>query len=176
MKFCIRILILIILFLMGFVSTVFPFSANGIEKRVVQLSTEEEFGLVPEVRAIPVEKGRFIVELTFNVGDRWGRDGFARYLAKSAMERLFKSNLPLAQGVVKVYCNRTEVLHLAISVNQAKQIRWENESNPSQFFDILQSHICWGKKPEDCTFFIENGRVVKPSPAVSSPVAFTTNP
>jgi hypothetical protein len=137
------------------------------EREVVELFKKTDF--IPQVRVVPAEEGRFITELVFNMGDRWGRDGFAREIAKGAIECLFKSGLPIAQGVVKVYCHRMEMLHLAISIDQAKQIRWENSSNPSQFFDMLRSYVRWGKRPEDSTYFIEHGRITKPSPVISLP-------
>jgi hypothetical protein len=60
-----------------------------------------------------------------------------------------------------------EVIHLAIGVNQAKQISWEDRSGPSGFFDRLRSCVRWGKSPEDRTYFIEHRQIIKPSPIVS---------
>lgn len=142
-------------------------SAEDAEKKVVKLFDQSE--LIPQVRITPAERDRLVIELTFTIGDRWGRDVFVRNLAKAAMVRVFKSNLPLAQGIVKVYCTHTEVIHLAIGVNQAKQISWEDSASPSEFFDRLRSCVRWGKRPEDRTYFIEHTRIIKPSPVVSLP-------
>lgn len=142
-------------------------SAEDAEKKVVKLFDQSE--LIPQVRITPAERDRLVIELTFTIGDRWGRDVFVRNLAKAAMVRVFKSNLPLAQGIVKVYCTHTEVIHLAIGVNQAKQISWEDTASPSEFFDRLRSCVRWGKRPEDRTDFIEHTRIIKPSPVVSLP-------
>lgn len=140
--------------------------AADVEKEVTRLF--EQSDLIPQVRITPVEKDRFVIELTFIIGDRWGRDVFARDLAKAALVRVFKSNLPLAQGIVRVYCTHTEAIHLAIGMNQAKQIRWDEDSSPSEFFSSLRSCARWGKRPEDRTYFIEHRQVVKPSPVVLS--------
>jgi hypothetical protein len=142
-------------------------SAEDVERGVIKLFDQSE--LIPQVRITPVERDRFIVELTFSIGDRWGRDGFVRDLAKAAITSVFKSNLPVAQGIVKVYCTRTEVIHLAIGMNQAKQIGWEDSSSPSKFFDSLRSCVQLGKRPEDRTYFIEHKQIMKPSPIVLSP-------
>ncbi len=159
------------LFLLSFflssASAGFSMSAEDAEKKVVKLFDQSE--LIPQVRITPAERDRLVIELTFTIGDRWGRDVFVRNLAKAAMVRVFKSNLPLAQGIVKVYCTHTEVIHLAIGVNQAKQISWEDSASPSEFFDRLRSCVRWGKKPEDRTYFIEHTRIIKPSPVVSLP-------
>lgn len=142
-------------------------SPNDVEREVIRLFEQSEF--IPQVRITPAEKDRFVIELTFNIGDRWGRDIFVRDLAKAALTRVFKSNLPLAQGIVKVYCTHMEAIHLAIGVNQAKQISWEDSSSPSEFFDMLRSCVHWGKNPEDRTYFIEHRQIMKPSPIVLSP-------
>lgn len=159
------------LFLLSFflssASAGFSMSAEDAEKKVVKLFDQSE--LIPQVRITPAERDRLVIELTFTIGDRWGRDVFVRNLAKAAMVRVFKSNLPLAQGIVKVYCTHTEVIHLAIGVNQAKQISWEDTASPSEFFDRLRSCVRWGKRPEDRTYFIEHTRIIKPSPVVSLP-------
>ncbi len=159
------------LFLLSFflssASAGFSMSAEDAEKKVVKLFDQSE--LIPQVRITPAERDRLVIELTFTIGDRWGRDVFVRNLAKAAMVRVFKSNLPLAQGIVKVYCTHTEVIHLAIGVNQAKQISWEDSASPSEFFDRLRSCVRWGKRPEDRTYFIEHTRIIKPSPVVSLP-------
>lgn len=169
MNFFISLSIPLIFLLAGSITMAFPLSSGNAEKEVAELFKKTE--LIPDIRIIPADEGRFVAELIFNIGDRWGRNGFAREIAKDAVERLFKSGLPIAQGIVKVYCHRMEILHLAISMNQAKQIRWENSSNPSQFFDMLQSCIHWGKRPEDSTYVIEQGRITKPSPVVAFPSA-----
>jgi hypothetical protein len=142
-------------------------SAEDAERKVIRLFDQSE--LIPQVRITPAEKDRFVIELTFNIGDRWGRDIFVRDLAKAAIARVFKSNLPLAQGIVKVYCTHREVIHLAIGVNQAKQISWEDSASPSEFFDRLRSCVRWGKRPEDRTYFIEHRQIIKPSPVVLFP-------
>jgi len=141
--------------------------AADVEREVVRLFEQSES--IPQVRITPVERNRFVIELTFNIGDRWGRDGFVRDLAKAAITRVFKSKLPLAQGIIKVYCTHTEAIHLAIGMNQAKQIRWDDDSSPSEFFDMLRSCVRWGKGPEDRTYFIEHRQIIKPSPIVSLP-------
>ena len=163
--------VLVFLFLVFFLfpsaSATFSMPAADVEKEVVRLFEQSE--LVPQVRITPVEKDRFIIELIFNIGDRWGRDIFVRDLARAAMARVFKSNLPLAQGIVKVYCPHMEVIHLAIGINQANQISWEDARSPSEFFERLQSCGRWGKSPEDRTYFIEHKQIIKPSPVVSFP-------
>jgi hypothetical protein len=142
-------------------------SAEDAERQVIKLFEQSES--IPQVRITPVERNRFVIELTFSIGDRWGRDGFVRDLAKAAITRVFKSNLPLAQGIIKVYCTHTEVIHLAIGMNQANQISWEEGRSPSEFFDRLRSCGRWGKKPEDRTYIIEHKQIIKPSPVVSFP-------
>ena len=142
-------------------------STNDVEREVTKLFKQSE--LIPQVRITPAEKDRFVIELTFNIGDRWGRDGFVQDLAKVAIKRVFQSDLPLAQGIVKIYCTHTEVIHLAIGMNQAKRISWEDSSSPSEFFDTLRSCIHWGKTPEDRTYFIEHGKIIKPSPIIAFP-------
>ena len=142
-------------------------SAEDAERQVIKLFEQSES--IPQVRITPVERNRFVIELTFNIGDRWGRDVFVRDLAKAAITRVFKSNLPLAQGIIKVYCTHMEVIHLAIGMNQANQISWEEDCSPSEFFDRLQSCGRWGKRPEDRTYFIEHRQIIKPCPIVSLP-------
>jgi hypothetical protein len=160
--------VLICFFLLCSTSAAFSISAGDVEQKVVQLFDRSE--LIPQVRITPAEKDRFVIELIFNIGDRWGRDIFVRDLAKAAIARVFKSNLPIAQGIVKVYCTHTEAIHLAIGVNQAKQINWEDSSSPpSEFFDTLRSCSQLGKGPEDRTYFIERRQIIKPSPVVSLP-------
>ncbi len=148
-------------------STAFSMSVGDVEREVLKLFDKSES--IPRVSITPVEENRFVIELTFSIGDRWGRDGFVRNLAKAAITRVFRSNLPLAQGIVKVYCTRIEAVHLAIGMNQAKQISWEESSNPSEFFDKLRSCAHWGKRPEDRTYFIEHRQLIKPSPVISLP-------
>ncbi len=163
--------ILVFLFLVSFLlcsaSGAFSMSVEDAEREVVRLFEQSE--LIPQVRITPAEKDRFVIELTFNIGDRWGRDLFVRDLAKAAMARVFKSNLPLAQGIVKVYCTHMEAIHLAIGMNQAKQISWEDSSGSAGFFDTIRSCVRWGKRPEDRTYFIEHRQIIKPSPVVSLP-------
>jgi len=155
----------IIPFLFFSVSPLFCMSSTDMERDVLKLFEQSE--LIPQVRVALTEKDRFVIELTFSIGDRWGRDGFARDLAKAAITKVFKSNLPIAQGIVKVYCTHAEVIHLAIGMNQAKQINWADTLSPSGFFDILQSCFHLGKNPEDRTYFIEHRQIIKPSPIVS---------
>ena len=162
-----RIFFFIISFLLYSASTAVCMSTNDVERKVTNLFEQSEW--IPQVRITPAEEDRFVVELIFSIGDRWGRDGFVRDLARAAITRVFKSNLPLAQGIVKVYCTHTEVIHLAIGMNQAKQIGWEDSSHPSGFFDRLRSSVRWGKRPEDRTYLIEQRHTVKPSPIVSLP-------
>jgi hypothetical protein len=142
-------------------------SAEDAKRQVIRLFERSES--VPQVRITPVEGNRFIIELTFSVGDRWGRDGFVRDLAKAAITRVFKSNLPVAQGIVKIFCTRVEVIHLAIGMNQANQMSWEEDCNPSEFFDRLRSCGRWGEGPEDRTYCIEHKQIIKPTPIVSLP-------
>jgi hypothetical protein len=145
----------------------FSMSVEDAERQVIRLFERSE--LIPQVKITPVERNRFVIELSFSIGDRWGRDGFVRDLAKAAITKVFKSNLPLAQGIIKVYCTHMEVIHLAIGMNQANQISWEEARSPSEFFDRLRSCGRWGKKPEDRTYFIERRQIIKPSPVVSPP-------
>jgi len=154
-------------FLLSSAATTFSMSVQDAEREVIRLFQQSE--LIPQVRVTPAEEDRFVIELIFNIGDRWGRDGFVRDLAKAAMVRVFKSNLPLAQGIVRVYCTHMEAIHLAVGVNQAKQISWEDSSSPSEFFDTLRSCVHWGRGPEDRTYFIEHRHTIKPSPVVSLP-------
>jgi len=154
-------------FLLCSTSTCFSMSAEDAERQVIKLFEQSES--IPQVRITPVERNRFVIELTFNIGDRWGRDVFVRDLAKAAITRVFKSNLPLAQGIIKVYCTHMEVIHLAIGMNQANQISWEEDCSSSEFFDRLQSCGRWGKRPEDRTYFMEHRQIIKPSPVVSLP-------
>ncbi len=143
-------------------------SAEDAEREVIKLFEQSE--LIPQVRITPVEKDRFVIELTFNIGDRWGRDVFVRDLAKAAITRVFKSNLPLAQGIIKVYCTHMEVIHLAIGMNQAKQISWEESTAVPPSSSIgFESCGRWGKRPEDRTYFIEHRQIIKPSPVVLFP-------
>lgn len=142
-------------------------STDDVEREVSKLFEQSES--IPQVKISPAEEERFVIELIFSIGDRWGRDGFVRDLAKAAITTVFKSNLPVAQGIVKVYCTRTEVIHLAIGMNQARQIGWEDSSSPSKFFEMLQSCTRWGKKPADRTYFIEHKQIIKPSPIISFP-------
>jgi len=142
-------------------------SAEDVEKEVIKLFEQAE--LIQQVRISPTDEDRFVIELIFNIGDRWGRDTFVRDLAKAAMARVFRSNLPIAQGIVKVYCTHTEAIHLAIGMNQAKQISWEDGSSPSEFFNRLRSCVQLGKRPEDRTYLIEHRQIIKPSPIVSLP-------
>jgi len=142
-------------------------SAEDVERKVIELFERSES--IPQVRITPAEEDRFVIELMFSIGDRWGRDGFVRDLAKVAMTRVFKADLPVAQGIVKVYCAHMEVIHLAIGMNHAKQISWADSSSPSEFFDTLRSCVHWGKKPEDRTYFIEPRQVIRPSPVISFP-------
>jgi hypothetical protein len=142
-------------------------SGEDAKRQVIRLFERSES--VPQVGITPVAGNRFIIELTFSIGDRWGRDGFVRDLAKAAITRVFKSNVPLAQGIVKIYCTRGEVIHLAIGMNQADQMSWEEDRNPSKFFDSLRSCGRWGERPEDRTYFIEHKQIIKPTPIVSLP-------
>jgi len=142
-------------------------SVKYVEREVIKLFDQSE--LVPQVRITPADEDRFVIEMIFNIGDRWGRDIFVRDLAKAAIARVCKSNLPIAQGIVKVYCTHTEAIHLAIGMNQAKQISWEDSPTPSEFFDTLRSCVRLGKRPEDRTYFIEHRQIIKPSPVVSLP-------
>jgi hypothetical protein len=142
-------------------------SAEDVERRVIELFERSES--IPQIKVTPAEEDRFVIELMFSIGDRWGRDGFVRDLAKVAMTRVFKADLPVAQGIVKVYCAHMEVIHLAIGMNHAKQISWADSSSPSEFFDTLRSCVDWGKKPEDRTYFIEPKQIIKPSPVISFP-------
>jgi hypothetical protein len=138
-----------------------------VESRVIKLFGQSES--IPQVRVTPAQEQRFVIELIFSIGDRWGRDGFVRDLAKAAMTKVFRSNLPVAQGIVKVYCRQTEVIHVAVGMNHAKQITWTDSSSPSEFFDTLRSCVHWGKKPEDRTYFIEPRQIITPSPVISFP-------
>jgi hypothetical protein len=140
---------------------------DDVEKKVIKLFERSE--LIPQVRITPAQEDRFIIELIFSIGDRWGRDGFVRDLAKVAMTRVFRSDLPVAQGIVKVYCTHMEVIHLAIGINHAKQISWADSSSTSEFFDTLRSCVHWGKKPEDRTYLVEPRQVIRPSPVISFP-------
>ncbi len=79
-------------------SGAFSMSAEDAEREVVKLFEQSE--LIPQVRITLAEEGRFVIELIFNIGDRWGRDIFVRDLARAAMGRVFKSDLPIAQGIV----------------------------------------------------------------------------
>jgi len=142
-------------------------SANDVEREVMRLFERSE--LIPHVRITPAENDRFVIELIFNIGDRWGRDGFVLALAKAALTSVYTSNLPLAQGIVKIYCAQTEAIHLAIGMNQAKQMSWADNLSPSGFFDMLRSCVHWGKTPEDRTYFIERRHIIKPSPVISLP-------
>ncbi len=160
-------LFFLVFFLLCSASAGFSMSAEDAERHVTRLFERSE--LIPQVKITPVERNRFVIELTFSIGDRWGRDGFVRDLAKAAITRVFKSNLPLAQGIIRVYCTHMEVIHLAIGVNQAHQISWEEGRSPSEFFDRLRSCGRWGKKPEDRTYIIEYKQIIKPSPVVSFP-------
>ena len=161
------VFLFLIFFLFSSASATFSMPAADVEREVVRLFEQSES--IPQVRITPVEKDRFIIELTFNIGDRWGRDVFVRDLAKAAMVRVFKSNLPLAQGIIKVYCSHMEAIHLAIGMNQAKQISWEDGCSSSEFFDRLRSCVRWGKRPEDRTYFIEHRQIIRPSPVVLFP-------
>jgi hypothetical protein len=154
-------------FLLCSPSPTLSMSVGDVEREVIKLFGQSE--LIPRVSITPAEENRFVIELTFNIGDRWGRDGFVRDLAKTAITKVFRSNLPLAQGIVKVYCTRIEAFHLAIGMNHAKQISWEESSSPSEFFDKLRSCAHWGRRPEDRTYFIEHRQIIKPSPIVSLP-------
>ena len=157
----------LIFFFICSVSTCFSMSTDDVEREIRKLFERSES--IPQVKITSAEEERFVIELIFSIGDRWGRDGFVRDLAKAAMARVFKSNLPIAQGIVKVYCTHAEVIHLAVGVNQAKQISWEDSSSPSEFFDTLRSCVHWGRGPEDRTYFIEHRHTIKPSPVVSLP-------
>ncbi|OGP71101.1 MAG: hypothetical protein A2W09_08255 [Deltaproteobacteria bacterium RBG_16_50_11] len=148
-------------------SVSFSMSTDDVEREVFKLF--EQFEPIPGVRVTPAEEDRFVIELTFSIGDRWGREGYARDLAKTAITKVFKSNLPLAQGIVKVHCTHIEAIHLALGMNQAKQMSWADNLGPSAFFDALRSCFHWGKSPEDRTYFIEYRPIVKPSPVVSLP-------
>ena len=162
------VFLFLIFFLFSSAPAAFSMSTKDVERKVIKFFDQSE--LIPQVRITPADEDRFVIEMIFNIGDRWGRDIFVRDLAKAAMARVFKSNLPLAQGIVKVYCTHTEVIHLAIGVNQAKQISWEDSASPSEFFDRLRSCVRWGKRPEDRTYFIEHRQIIKPSPIVSPPL------
>jgi len=116
----VRVFLFLVFFLLCSASAVFPMSAEDVEKEVIKLFEQAE--LIQQVRISPADEDRFVIELIFNIGDRWGRDVFVRDLAKAAMARVFRSNLPIAQGIVKVYCTHTEAIHLAIGMNHAKQI------------------------------------------------------
>jgi len=155
------------IFLLCLASPAFSMSAEDMEREVIKLFDKSE--LIPQVRITPAEKDRFVIEMIFNIGDRWGRAVFVRDLAKAAITRVFRSNLPIAQGIAKVYCTHTEAIHLAIGMNQAKQISWEDSSSPSEFFDTLRSCVHLGKSPEDRTYFIEHRQIIKPSPVVPLP-------
>lgn len=163
----ISIFLFFVPFLLCSASECFSMSAEDAERQVIRLFERSES--VPQVKITPAERNRFIIEVTFSIGDRWGRDGFVRDLAKAAITTVFKSNLPLAQGIVKIYCTRVEVIHLAIGTNQANQISWEEGRNASEFFDRLRSCSRWGKRPEDRTYFIEHKQIIKLSPVVSLP-------
>ncbi len=154
-------------FILCSASAGFSMPAEDAQREVIKLFQQSEF--IPQVRITPAGKDRFVVELSFNIGDRWGRDGFVRDLAKAAMVKVYKSNLPVAQGIVKVYWSYIEAIHLAIGVNQAEQMNWEDSPTPSEFFDRLRSCARWGKRPEDRTYFIEHRQIIKPSPIVSLP-------
>jgi hypothetical protein len=162
-----RISSFFILFFLCSASPGFCMSVEDVERKVIELFKQSES--IPQVRITPAEENRFVIELIFNIGDRWGRDGFVRDLAKVAMTRVFTSGLPVAQGIVKVYCRHTEVIHLAIGMNHVNQISWSHSSSPSEFFDTLRSCVHWGKKPQERTYFIETKQVIKPSPAISFP-------
>ncbi len=159
--------VLICFFLLCSASAAFSISGEDVERKVIRLFDQSE--LIPQVRITPADEDRFVIELTFYIGDRWGREIFARDLAKAAMTRVFKSDLPLAQGIVKVYCTHMEAIHLAVGMNQARQINWEDSSSPSEFFDTLRSCVQLGKGPEDRTYFFEHRQIIKPSPVVSLP-------
>jgi hypothetical protein len=160
-------LFFLVSFLLCSASAGFSMSAEDAERQVIRLFERSES--IPQVKITPVERNRFVIELSFSIGDRWGRDGFVRDLAKTAITKVFKSNLPLAQGIVKVYCTHMEVIHLAIGMNQANQINWEEGRSPFEFFERLRSCGRWGKRPEDRTYFIEHKQIIKPSPVVSFP-------
>jgi len=163
--FFIFVFLFFVSFLLCWASTSFSMSAEDAQRQVIRLFERSE--LIPQVNIIPVERNRLVIELTFSIGDRWGRDEFVRDLAKAAITKVFKSNLPLAQGIVKVYCTHMEVIHLAIGMNQANQMSWEDARSPSEFFEKLQSCGRWGKRPEDRTYFIEHKQIIKPSPVIS---------
>ena len=155
---------------MAFLSMAWASSAHSLEveevrKRVAQLFSSDESHVAQEIRVAPTENHRFVVELLFNIGNRWGKEGFAKDLAKATLERLFRSDLPVAQGIVRIYANLTEVLHLGIGLNQADKLLWENP-DPSRFFESLRSSQRLGEKPEDRTYITENKPLVKPSPAI----------
>ncbi len=57
-------------------STAFSLDADDVEREVIKLFKQSEF--TPHVRIISTEEKRFVVELTFDIGDRWGRDEFAK--------------------------------------------------------------------------------------------------
>jgi len=156
-----------VFFLLCWASTSLSMSAGDAQRQVIKLFERSES--IPQVRITPVERNRLVIELTFSIGDRWGRDQFVRDLAKAAITKVFKSDLPLAQGIVKVYCTRMEVIHLAIGMNQANQMSWGDARSPSEFFERLQSCGRWGKRPEDRTYLIEHRQIIKPSPVVSLP-------
>ena len=156
---------LIIFFVFCSASPSFCISSGDIERDVAQLFEQSE--IIPQIIVTPAGKDRFLIELTFSIGDRWGRDGFVRELARAAITRVFESNLPIAQGIVRVYCTHMEAIHLAIGMNQAKQINWADGLSLAGFFDIVRSCSHWGKSPEDRTYFIEHKQIIKPSPIVS---------
>jgi len=162
-----RISFFLIPLLLLFASTAFSMAADDVEREVIRLFRQSEF--IPQIRITPSGKDQFVIELTFNIGDWWGRDEFVRHLAKAAITRVLKSDLPLAQGIVRIYCTHTEIIHLAVGINQIKQMRWKDSDSLSEFFDTLRSRFHWGKKPEDRTYFIERGQIIKPSPAISFP-------
>lgn len=159
---------LLIFFLLCTASPSLCMPSEDVEKRVIKLF--EQFNSIPQVRITPAVGDRFIIELIFTVGDHWGRDRFARDLARGAMARLFGSDLPLVQGIVKVYCKDLEIVHVAIGINHVKQIGWSDSLSSAEFFDRLRSCVHWGKNPEDRTYLIEIPHVVRPSPIVSSPL------
>jgi hypothetical protein len=159
------ILLFIIFFVISLASPSCGMSLGDVERDVIKLFVQSE--LIPQVKVTPAEKGRFVIEVTFSIGDRWGRDGFARDLARAAITRVFKSSLPVAQGIVRVYCTHVEAIHLAIGMNQAKQIDWTDGLSLSDFFKILRSCSYWGKSPEDRTYFTEHRQIIKPSPTAS---------
>ena len=156
-----------VFFLLSSASACFSMSAEDTERQPIRLF--ERSKSITQAKIPPADRSRFVIELTFSIGDRWGRDTFVRDLAKAAMATVFKSNLPLAQAIVKVYCTHMKVIHRDIGMNQANQINWEDSASPSEFFDRLRSCVRWGKKPEDRTCYIEHKQIIKPSPVVSLP-------